>query len=97
MHKPVTGETECQRLVTEGIHSAGDRVSLHLCVQREDLGTCTSLGSSVPRCQKLESLGSRGSYNTDRMSEPCWRDPSSCVYLFPLMHLHPYQAHGVRG
>lgn len=65
MHKPVTGETECQKLVTEGIHSAGDRVSLHLCVQREDLGTCTSLGSSVPRCQKLESLGSRGSYYTD--------------------------------
>lgn len=31
--------------------------------------------SCVPSCQELESLGSRGSYCTDRASEPrCWRD-----------------------
>lgn len=85
MHKPVTRETECLRLATVC-------VSLHLCVQREDLGTHTSLGSCVPRSQKLESLGSRGSYCTDRVSEPhCWRTHLADVYLFPLMHLHPHQ------
>lgn len=71
-------------------------VSASMCA-KEDLGTCTSLGSCVPRCQKLESLGSRGVYCIDSVSLTAGGTHLAYVYLFTLMNLYPYQAQGLRG
>lgn len=71
-------------------------VSASVCA-KEDLGTCTSLGSCVPRYQKLESLGSRGVYCIDSVSLTVGGTHLAYVYLFTLMNLYPYQAQGLRG
>lgn len=86
MHKPVTGETVSKTGYWRDPQGRCLCVSasLHLCMcmQREDLGTCTSLGNCVPRCQKLESLGSRGSYCTDRVSASLLEGPTFHKYIY---------------
>lgn len=76
-------------------------VSAFVCTEG-GLGAGTSLGICVLSCQKLESLGSRRSYCTDQVSEPHLSltvvgTHLANVYLLLLMHLHPYQARGIRG